>query len=662
MIQATTLSLAFEAHLDNTRGISFIEGENKDLKVSYETQYKRSLGILYHLQKKGVHPDSALIVLLSSNQQFIDVFWAAIFGKIVPVPVAPGISTEHREKIFRIFQLLENPYFYTTRENLDRIVAYGESEGLFREVASLKERAFLTDEIDDIRMAGQRHQSSPQDMAFIQFSSGSTSAPKGVILTHENLMTNIKAISKGMAMTEEDATLSWMPLTHDMGLIGFHLVPFLNGVDHYIIPTEIFIRRPLIWLSKSHEKKANVLCSPNFGYRHYLNAFSRDKVEGLDLSHVRMIYNGAEPISVSLCKEFLSTLSAYGLRETSMFPVYGLAEASLAVTFPKLDTRYAVASLARKSLSMGNKISEVHDHREGRVEYMFVGKPVENCEVRIVDSHGLPVEEREIGTIEIRGKNVTRGYYCNPEANSRLINAQGWLDTGDVGFLQGGALVITGRKKDILFVHGQNYYPHDLEQIIIKADEAELGKVAVCGVRSKEDEEDGIVVFLHHRGNLEVFVSKVGAIRKIIGQQLGIVVDHVIPVQKLPKTTSGKPQRYLLSEWFLQGKFRETLTKLNQLMDDIEQISFSRSRLEQQLQDICNEIVPDKGIGVTDNIFEMGANSLTLAQIHERMDEVWPDKIEVRDFLDYPTIRELAEFLESKLKETPDKSLDVSGV
>ena len=662
MKSVSTLPEAFETHLKSERGINFIEGNQRDFKINYSALYERSLGILHHLQNRGIQPGSELIVLVNSNQQFIDVFWAAIFGRIIPVPLAAGISAEHREKIFRVFQVLENPYLYTTRENLDRLIAFGENEGRYKETSALRERVFLIDEIEDISTPGQSHNSSPHDTAFIQFSSGSTSEPKGIVLTHENLMTNIKAISKGMAMTQEDATLSWMPLTHDMGLIGFHLVPFVNGVDHFIISTDIFIRRPLIWLAKAQEKNANVLCSPNFGFRHYLNAFSEEKAEGLDLSHVRMIYNGAEPISVSLCEEFLKTLAPYGLRETSMFPVYGLAEASLAVTFPERDNRYKVANLSRNSLSIGDQVAEVSGHTESQVQYMFVGKPVQDCEVRIVDAHGLTLEEMHLGTIEIRGKNVTQGYYQNPEANGRLINEQGWLDTGDIGFLQSGELVITGRKKDILFVNGQNYYPHDIEQIIVKQDQAELGKVAASGIRKNDAPEDKIVIFIHHKGSLDTFVPKVGAIRKIINQQLGIVVDHVIPIQKMPKTTSGKLQRYLLSEWFLQGKFRETLTKLHQLIGDIGQISFTVSRLEQQLQDICNEIVPDKNIGVTDNIFEIGTNSLTLSQIHERIEEVWPDKIEVRDFLDYPTIRELAGFLATRLKEAPDRSINVSGV
>ena len=167
MIHASTLPEAFETHLESGRGINFIEGNQRDVRINYATLYERSLGILYHLQNKGIQPDSELVVLVNSNQQFIDVFWAAIFGRIIPVPLAAGISSEHREKIFRVFQLLENPYLYTTRENLDRLIGFGESEGRYKETTALKERAFLIDEIEDISTPGQSYSSSPFDTAFI---------------------------------------------------------------------------------------------------------------------------------------------------------------------------------------------------------------------------------------------------------------------------------------------------------------------------------------------------------------------------------------------------------------------------------------------------------------------------------------------------------------
>ena len=197
----------------------------------------------------------------------------------------------------------------------------------------------------------------PEDISFIQFSSGSTGSPKGVVLKHRNLLANIDGIQQAAQFTTHDTSLSWMPLTHDMGLIGFHLNPIVCNYNHYIMRTDLFVRRPLYWMIAASDKKTNVLCSPNFGYKHFLNAYHRkarsnQAIENIDLSHMRLIFNGAEPISVNLCEQFMEALAQYGLPKNSMFPVYGLAEASLAVSFPPVGSELEVINVKRESIAM----------------------------------------------------------------------------------------------------------------------------------------------------------------------------------------------------------------------------------------------------------------------------------------------------------------------
>ena len=246
------------------------KAENDTHTVSFAELYERALGILYHLQRLGARRGDKLIVFLGNNEQFIDVFWAAILGGIVPVPVALGISDEHRHKLLRIAQRLGQPYLYTERRSLERIGTFAAQVGETRLFEGLRARTFLVDNLDDVSRAGSVQKVAASDTAFIQFSSGSTSEPKGVVLTHGNLLANTRGSTEVCGFNEHDVSLSWMPLTHDMGLIGFHLVMFANRVHTHLMPTELFVRRPLLWLTFASRVRATILCSPNFGYKHYL--------------------------------------------------------------------------------------------------------------------------------------------------------------------------------------------------------------------------------------------------------------------------------------------------------------------------------------------------------------------------------------------------------
>ena len=262
--------------------------------MSFSDLRQRALGILFHFQNRGLQHGDELILLTDNNEFFIDAFWACLYGGIVPVPVAVGISDEHRFKLVRIFNKLTSPYIYSEQSLLDKMEGFFNTNELAGEGKKIFERSITIESINDISSAGMIHEASPDDTAFIQFSSGSTSKPKGVVLTHKNILTNIKAIIGGTSFTSDDTYLNWMPLTHDMGLIGFHLTPLALNGNHTIMDTSVFVRRPLSWLNVTSENKSTILCSPNFGFKHFLKVFESRGLPDLDLSHVRLIFNGAE--------------------------------------------------------------------------------------------------------------------------------------------------------------------------------------------------------------------------------------------------------------------------------------------------------------------------------------------------------------------------------
>ncbi|HLK70617.1 MAG TPA: AMP-binding protein, partial [Steroidobacteraceae bacterium] len=250
-LNAPTLTALMDSQRSFPGRLTYLAGERESHTVGYAELYERALTILHHLQRLGARPGDPLILLLSSNEPFIDAFWAAILGGIVPVPIAPGISDEHRHKLLRIARRLRKPYLYTEQRLLERIGNFANEQASPEEQAayrSLCERVFFVDDLSELGRSGRPHRASPGDVAFIQFSSGSTSEPKGVVLTHANLMANVRGSTEVAHFGPEDVSLSWMPLTHDMGLIGFHLVMFANRVHAHLMPTDLFVRRPLLWL------------------------------------------------------------------------------------------------------------------------------------------------------------------------------------------------------------------------------------------------------------------------------------------------------------------------------------------------------------------------------------------------------------------------------
>jgi acyl-CoA synthetase (AMP-forming)/AMP-acid ligase II/acyl carrier protein len=629
------------------RSIRFIDGEHDEKTVTFADLWRRASLMLASLQKRGMKPGDQLVVFTHSNETFVVAFWGAILGGIVPVPVAVGISDEHRLKLFRILMRLRRATLFTEVELFERLTEFADSRKLAGIQPLLRERVILDSETAGDSSVGDIFEPGPDDIAFIQYSSGSTSDPKGVCLTHRNLTTNIRAIVEGGGWTEQDQSLSWMPLTHDMGLIGFHLSVMAAQMNQAVMDTGLFVRRPLFWMTKATELAATQLCSPNFGFKHFLNMFLRKGGDGLDLSAVRLIMNGAEPISWELCEQFLDALLPFGLKRSVMFPVYGLAEATVAVSFPTLGSEYSRIVVERHSLRIGARYEPAEPGDDQAVSFVKVGNAVRDCRIRITDDADQVVPAGVIGNIQVKGPNVTSGLYNDAEAEQSLFAADGWLRTGDCGVFADDNLVITGRSKDIIIVNGQNYYPHDIEEVIAAVDGLDLGKVAVCGARRPGSPTEELLVFLLYRQDLESFSALAHNVRATVGSQTGLEVNHVVPISRIPKTTSGKIQRGRLAAAYLDGEFDSILASLEPSADEIpaDLDEAAEDPLIVELEQICREFAKDRVIGPDDNLFEVGVSSLTLTEIVLAIDERHPGKLDISDLFDYPTIRQLSAFL-----------------
>ena len=330
--------------------------------------------------------------------------------------------------------------------------------------------------------------------------------------------------------------------------------------------------------------------------------------------------------------------------------MYGLAEASLAVSFPPVGAPLRTITLNRHRMNAGNPVELVSDADRDAVRLVCEGQAIPYCRVRIADDGDRELPAERIGHVHMTGENVTRGYYEDPQANAAAFTTDGWLRTGDLGLMHGGELYISGRAKEIIFVNGQNYYPHDLEAIAQRAPGLELGKVVAAGVRARGAQTEQLVLFVLHRGGLQEFLPLATQVARLINEQTGLEVADVVPVKRIPKTTSGKIQRHLLEEGYADGEFDAQLKELAALRAAQRgPESGSRTDIEEKLKTICDAALAGKRVDIHDNLFEIGASSLKLIEIHEQIDREYPGKVDLTELFDFPTIAELAQHLQSKL-------------
>ena len=397
--------------------------------------------------------------------------------------------------------------------------------------------------LDTLRGEPRRWERPPDDptaLALLQFTSGSTADPKGVMLPHAHLVHNIDAIVEGAELTTEDRGVSWLPLYHDMGLIGLLMTPMLIGFDLVLAAPTDFLAAPGDWLRWMSDYRGTVTCAPNFGYA--LAARALRRLDGLDLSPWRLGLNGAEPIDPEAVERFLAAGAPHGLDPRSALCVYGMAEATLAISFPKPGTGMAVDEVDRDALER-QRYAEPAPGRPSR-RLARLGRPLRGLELRAVDpTTGAPLGERAVGELEVRGASVTPGYYRRPEV-SAATRHDDWLRTGDLGYLADGEVVVCGRLKDVIIIGGRNVFPEEIERAAAGVEGVRPGNVVAFGMPGRRGKE-GIVVVA------ETKVGDPGLLRdSVVDRVCGAVgippLDVVlVPPGTLPKTSSGKLQRSL---------------------------------------------------------------------------------------------------------------------
>jgi fatty-acyl-CoA synthase len=555
-VAANTLIEALSAlPADASRGFRFraLDGTDRFFQWLEVEREARRRGAL--LLASGLSKGERLALVIAEPHEFVLTFLGAVVAGIVPVPMYPRASFKAKNAYVETVTHIVNAAgarALVTLENTKPVVEEVLGRGTSLQRIIVAEDFFHPDRT----AAGETAWPvvTADDLCFLQFTSGSTSMPKGVMVTHRNLVANADAFlgPRGLDRRPEDIAITWLPLFHDMGLIGFVLGTIIYDIPTVLLPTESFARRPTIWMQAMNDYGGTITFAPNFAYSLAVKR-SRDKdLEGLDLSKIRIAGCGAEPINPQVMRGFLEHFARVGFKPEALMPCYGMAESTLAISFHAYDAPIVTDRVSVAGMQQG-QARAVQGDEEG-VELVSCGPAFPEHAIRIIDDSGRTLPERAVGEILLQGPSITAGYYGNDEATAAAYDS-GWLHTGDLGYLADGNVYVCGRIKDLIIIRGANFYPQDIE----------WGVADVPGVR-----RDNVVAFSVIKNGEETLVisaegnsTDAAELRKAIAIKVaethGLTTGHVaiVKVGSLPKTSSGKVQRRRTKQLFEQGLLEE---------------------------------------------------------------------------------------------------------
>jgi len=514
------------------------------------------------LQALGLRKGDRVALILPNNDDFVMCFLGAIRAGVVPVPIYPPLA------LGQLQAYVDNTRHIVAKSGARALVTTTKIKRMLGTVQAACPALEQVVAIEGIRESTEplkAEKIGPDDVAFLQFTSGSTSRPKGVTLTHANLAANIKCImNDGLRIRPEDVAVSWLPLYHDMGLIGFVLAPLYHRVPVAYLPPLLFLKRPVSWFQAFTRYGGHIAYAPNFGYALCVKRIKAAELEGLDLSTWRVAGCGAEPIRPETLEGFADAFSRIGFRKEALYPSYGMAEASLAVAFTELGEGMKAIAVDGPTLWETGEAKLVPEDHENAVRLVSCGREFPDHKIRVFDPvdtmSDLPLPERRVGELRISGPSVMRGYWEDAE-RTRESFAGAFLKTGDLGFLSDGHVFVCGRSKEVVIVNGRNYYPQDMEWEAGKVDGVRRGNVVAFGSRDpsgvERDRERVVLAFeVQEAERLAQSAKLCTEVRKTVQEGMGLTLDDVValPPGALPKTSSGKLQRARTRELYETGE------------------------------------------------------------------------------------------------------------
>lgn len=547
------------SHPERTH-IVLLDGDGADTPISFAQLHHRAAAIAAGLAARGVQAGTTVAIMLPTSPEYFYSFCGILLAGGIPVPLYPPARLaqigDHLQRHAGILANAQAPILITVAQA--RPLA-----ALLKACTGTLQSVLTPQELEDSAGTPVQATLRTHDIALLQYTSGSTGSPKGVVLTHANLLANLRAMGKVLAVGAQDVFVSWLPLYHDMGLIGAWLGSLYYAYPLVVMSPLAFLARPERWLWAIHKYRGTLSGGPNFAYELCLRKLGGTDLAGLDLSSWRFAFNGAEPVSLQTMRAFLERFARYGLRPQAAAPVYGLAEASLGLTFPPLGRALAAdcidrAEFMRAAVAVPSRPPGERESPGKRetLEFPSCGRPLPGHEVRIVDATGRELAERHEGLLQFRGPSATSGYFRNPVQTRQLFD-RGWLNTGDYAYIAADEVYITGRAKETIVRGGRNIYPYELEQAVGAIPGIRKGCVAVFGSADPESGTERIVVMAE---TSERDVQARRALHRHALQTaldvLGMPPDHIalVPPHSILKTSSGKIRRAACRERFEHGR------------------------------------------------------------------------------------------------------------
>jgi fatty-acyl-CoA synthase len=561
--EATTLVEVLEHHvrLQPDRVHVILEDDDgRATPITYGDLYRAALRIARGLRRQGLGPGRSVAIMLPTGLPYLATFWGTLLAGGVPVPLYPPVRLDRiAEYMERCTGILDNAQaqILVTFDRAAQVAAAARDRVATVE-HTLSADAMLASDAGPEGVLAARAVVGPDDTALIQYTSGSTGDPKGVELSHANVLANIRASCEGCALDRDDVIVSWLPLYHDMGLIGGWLMPLYFGTPTVLMSPMAFLTRPERWLLALTEYRATASVAPNFAFDLCVKRIDDEMIDRLDLHRVRSILNGSEPITVRTIDRFCERFARAGLRREAIFCAYGLAENMVAVAFSPVLRAPRIDRIERAAFAEHGQAIPTTD--ADALEFVGVGSAVPGHEVRVVDEEGRAAGERRQGTIEFRGPSSFRGYHRRPDATALVKREGGWVDTGDLGYLADGELFITGRIKDLIIKGGRNYYPHEIEAAAATVEGIRQGCVAAFAVHDEASGTEQIVVVAETRQNDPTAREMLeGRVVEAVTSRVGAPPDRVelVPPGAVPKTSSGKIRRRDCKEAFVQGTLHD---------------------------------------------------------------------------------------------------------
>ncbi len=531
---ALTVNAALTRAARTTRGLVFVDASEQERTVPWSEIHARAKCIAGALAERGVRPADRVAIILPTGIDFMDAFFGALLAGAVPVPLYPPV------RLGRMDEYVQGSARMLTAVGARMLVSDARIRLLLGGAVELARPPLGCPTVAELRVGACPFEVdvAPDALGLIQFSSGSTVDPKPVALTHLALIAQVASLRSLLTTPPGSPStgVTWLPLYHDMGLIGCLLEAMYYPADLVLIPPELFLARPALWLRALSRHRGIVSPAPNFAYGYCLKRIRDEDLAGVDLRHWRYALNGAEPISVDVQARFALRFARVGFRAEALTPVYGLSECALAVTFTDPDRAKRVLEVDATALALTGRASP------GTRRISSVGTPIPGADVEVRDTDGTNCAEGQVGRVWIRAPFVMQGYFGRPEASAEVLR-DGWLDTGDLGLVDGGELFITGRAKDVVIIRGANHAPQTFEEALDGVAGVRTGCALAVGFVPPGQDDESLLLLVE---------SLPDAPRDLVAQIRAAIVEHTSVVPHtvvllapgtLPRTSSGKLRR-----------------------------------------------------------------------------------------------------------------------